>query len=128
MTESGKSAIERDNLALTETGIITPQDTLPEVSYKEGVNKQRFDAINKENPFIRDIQNELLLSEKRCQELELYSRPPEFTNPPKVSIYGWRSFVAVCCKFHWRAVYIVRYFNPGCDFGHSGLFNRYFEV
>ena len=49
-----------DNLSLTQNDIIKANEELPEVDYKRYVNKKEYESIVKNNPFIRDIQKDLM--------------------------------------------------------------------
>ena len=50
-----------DNLTLTEDGTqILASCELPSVSYAQAVNARQYHRLTEENPFIRDIQNDLL--------------------------------------------------------------------
>ncbi len=49
-----------DNLSLTKNDIIKANEELPEVDYKRYVNKKEYESIVKNNPFIRDIQKDLM--------------------------------------------------------------------
>ena len=49
-----------DNLVLTENGVIKATKELPEVDYRTYVNEKEYSNIIKDNPFVRDIQNDLM--------------------------------------------------------------------
>lgn len=49
-----------DNLTLTKNDIIRAKKELPEADYKTYVNQREYDRIVKDNPFVRDIQTELM--------------------------------------------------------------------
>ena len=49
-----------DNLTLTKNGVIRAKKELSEVDYKSFVNKREYSKIVKNNPYVRDIQNDLM--------------------------------------------------------------------
>ncbi len=49
-----------DNLSLTEDDAIKAEKELPQVDYKTYVNESKYHNIVKENPFVRDIQKDLM--------------------------------------------------------------------
>ena len=53
-----------ENLSVTETGVISPEKELPEISYKEGIIEKLYRQKVQENPFVRDIQRQLSLWKK----------------------------------------------------------------
>ena len=66
-----------ENLSVTETGVISPEKELPEISYKEGIIEKLYRQKVQENPFVRDIQRQLSLW-KRIRFTEYYSwRAPD---------------------------------------------------
>lgn len=48
-----------DNLSVTNEGIICSQKELPNEDYNRIVNEETYAKLLKENPFVRDIQDEL---------------------------------------------------------------------
>lgn len=48
-----------DNLTITKNGIIRSKRELPVIQYKD-IMKSKYEAIVKQNPFVREIQNDLL--------------------------------------------------------------------
>ena len=49
-----------DNLSITKTGIIRAKKELLEVDYKTYVNGREYNKLKKDNPFVRDIQKDLI--------------------------------------------------------------------
>lgn len=49
-----------DNLSLTKNHIIRAKQALPELLYEDAVNKSEYNRLCTENPFKRDIQQELI--------------------------------------------------------------------
>ena len=49
-----------ENLSLTKNVVIRADKKLPEVDYKTYVNRREYNNIVKKNPFVRDIQKDLL--------------------------------------------------------------------
>lgn len=48
-----------DNLFLQEQGRLTAKNELPNLNYKKDIIDKKYDKLIKENPFVRDIQNDL---------------------------------------------------------------------
>lgn len=49
-----------DNLTMTASGILMPEKPLPEIPYREAVNRRIYERLAEQNPFVRDIQADLL--------------------------------------------------------------------
>lgn len=49
-----------ENLSVTEKGAIRAEKDLPEIRYKEGIVEKLYQKKISENPFVRDIQQELV--------------------------------------------------------------------
>lgn len=60
-----------DNLTLTKTGIIRAKKELQEIKYKEHIINNEYKRLVKENPFVRDIQKELMQWKKDKQHTVL---------------------------------------------------------
>lgn len=61
------------NMSLQENGVPEAESRLPELDYKKDIIDQEYDKLVRENPFVRDVQDELLAwkSDKMHQVLQL---------------------------------------------------------
>ena len=62
-----------DNLSLQENGMPEAETELPELDYKKASIDKEYNRLVKENPFVRDVQDELLAwkADKMHQVLQL---------------------------------------------------------
>jgi hypothetical protein len=72
-----KKNIEQiENLKILKNGVIRSRKELPTATYKEAVNEYEYNRLIKYNPFIRDVQSDLLLWKRSFEHSVLQLEGP----------------------------------------------------